>query len=620
MDQNSLGPAEKLVQSLTPYTGHVYHGRPGLLYKDSSWEVGVRWEPAVVRKEGEQRVVYLQVKQGKKSTRVRVGVLGDDYKVRDNTNGREIAEFRNPGVLAEIASWIYRKIAEVWKLDNEFAARWASWGFAQDQKDMKSILAAFMLVQSRRGDPILNEGKVAFYDDDYRDVGEAMLLLQRKDGRELRPKDLIRVYEFLSLPEIVMINRELGFTTSTRNPQYGRWYKVVTKWLRYREQNPKVLEGLVKNGMRTTVMKLVRLSGYKPETPRFFEILRWKQVQSKDGRRTIAIGQQWAKAQDWSSLSEEGVCEKIVKERPAWKVITSMLPNGVTPAIMAAAIESNCLSKKDLIIVTPTLEELGLLNDDDSATKTVRERWAKAVREADDMRAANIANNVRSKEVAQKLHDGAEAALQKAVEKVMRGLRVYFFVDVSGSMQNSIIEAKQLIEKFLHGFPPEQLHVAVFNTFGKELIIPHRSTAGVNNAFKGITAGGGTDYGAGVRALQSHKPGPNEDAIFFFVGDEEAHQFTESVLASEIKPTAFFFLKVRNPGFQWTAVRTTAAHLGIPCVIVDEHMFDDPYAIPQILPTIIASAPVGTAVAIQRSGLIDEILKTELLKKPAWAA
>ena len=53
----------------------------------------------------------------------------------------------------------------------------------------------------------------------------------------------------------------------------GRWPRLVDKWLRFREENPKVLAGLIRSGFKTTVVELARRSGYKPSTPKFFEIV-----------------------------------------------------------------------------------------------------------------------------------------------------------------------------------------------------------------------------------------------------------------------------------------------------------------------------------------------------------
>jgi hypothetical protein len=513
---------------------------------------------------------------------------------------------------------MYQQVAEVWKLDNEFAAKWASYAWKQDHRDLKVILAAFMLCQSRKGDPVIDAGKIAFHDEDYRDVGEAMLLLHEK-GKDLNPKLLLRLHDLLSLPGIAEVNRQLGFGKSARRPFYGRWEKAVTKWLQYREQNPKLLEGLVKAGFKTTVMELARRVGYKPASPKFFDALRWKQVQAKDGRRDMAIGAAVKAAESWEGFTETQICERIVQSKPDWKRIVGLLPKGgLTRAIVAAAIEAGSFSNKDLIIATPTLEELGLLQVQD-----IRERWEKALKTAEDMRAANIATKVKSKVIEEKLQEAADVAVQKAAEEVMKGMRIYFMVDISGSMENAIAEAKVYLAKFLQAFPPDRLHVSVFNTSGREVTIKHPTAAGVENAFRGIAAGGGTDYGAGVAMLSKYKPAADEDVLFFFVGDEEANVFTTAVRRSGLNPLAFGFLKVRNaPNYQ--AVRGTAQELGIPCFMVDPKMFEDPYAIPRVIRNMIAATPVGVApnrvVAAPRVTLVEQILQTTLLQKPAWAA
>ena len=627
MNAENLGPAERTIQALLAYTDHAVHNRPGAVFADARNVTGVRWEPVTHKEENGQKVVYKLQKVGKKTQRVRLGVLRVDGKIVEN--GTVIAEYRKPGLFPEVVRYIYTQIAEVWKLDNEFAARWASYQFQQEHRDLKAILAAFMLVQSRKGDPVLDAGKVAFHDEDFRDVGEAIMLLYDKQRKGLDPKMILRVHDILALPEVAKINRDLGFGRSQRNAFLGRWPKAVEKWLRYREENPKLLEGLVKAGFRTTVMDLCRRVGFKPESPKFFELLRWKQAQSEDGRRTLAIGQTVAAAESWSGLTETQICEKIVKEKPNWKRVVGLLPSnvGVTRAVVAAAIEAGSVSNKDLIILTPTLEELGLLQVQD-----VRERWEKAVKEADDMRAANIAQRVKSKETQEKLAEAADNAVKKAVEEVTKDLEVYFMVDISGSMQGAIEAAKGYIAKFLQAFPPDRVHVSVFSTTGREIRIPHASAAGVENAFRGITASGGTDYGAGIRALQHYKPQNGRDALFFFVGDEEAQPFDNAVRSSGLNPVAFGFVKTvattgaagwRAQQYETTAVRDTANRLGIPCLMVEEATFADPYAIPRTLRTLIASTPVTAptvAAAPKRLTLAEMILKTELLRKPSWAA
>lgn len=620
MDRENLGPAERIINTLLAYTDHLYHGRPGVVSEDARFNVGVRWEPVTHKVEGTDKVVYRLEKVGRKTVRTKLGVLQDDGKV---VNGRVIGEYRPAGLFPEVGAWMYTQVAEVWKLDNEFAARWASHAYSQDHRDLKVVLAAFMLVQSRKGDPVREGDEVEFHDEDYRDVGEAMMLLyDSKKSNDLNPKMLLRIHDLLHLPEVAEINRELGFGRSTRRPFLGRWPKAVEKWLRFREQNPKMLEGLVKAGFRTTVMDLARRVGYKPESPRFFEILRWKQAQAKDGRREIAIGVDVTPAETWEGLTEAQICERIVQTRPNFKRVVGMVPKnvGLTRAIVAASVEAGTMSDKDLVIYTPTLEELGLLQVQD-----VREKWETATRNMEDVRAANIAKNVKTKEAREKLEAAADKAVQKAVEESVRNMRIYCMVDVSGSMHGAIEAGKELIAKFLQAFPPDKVHVSVFNTSGREIAIKHASAAGVRNAFRGITAGGGTDYGAGVRALQGHRPADDEDVLFVWIGDECAYSFDSSVQASGLRPVAFGFVKIVAPGWNsggYSAVTTTAVRLGIPCFMIDEHTFDDPYAIPRTISRLVESTPVGKSIGVStapRVSLVDKIVSTNLLQKPVWA-
>lgn len=611
----NLGPAERILQALLTHSDHLHHGRPGVCTTDPTNAIGVRWQPAVHRVEEGQTVIYLQHKK----TRQKLGVLNPVNKqVVDG--GRNVGSFRRAGLFPEVAASFYEQIAAVWEIDNEFAARWASYAFSQDNKDLKMALAAFMLCQSRVGAPVVEDGKRVFDDEDYRDVGEAMLLIHRKDGKGIDPKYLLRMHDFLSLPKIAEINRRLGFGKSTRRNFVGRWTKVIHKWLAYREANPKVLEGLVKSGYRQTVMELCRRSGYKPETPAFFEALRWKQKQAQDGRRELAIGQTFGASatEIWKDLNEQEICRAITKEKPSWKRVVGLL-GGRTPtrAMLAATIDAGGLSDKDLIIMTPTLEAEGLL-----AIQNYRVRHEQALRKAEDMRAVNIAKNVRSEALKEKLQAAADTAIQKKVEVVTRNLRTYFFVDVSGSMTAGIADAKAFLSKLVVAFPLDRIHVFTFNTVAKAVTIKVGSTAGVENAFKGISADGGTVHKAAIRKAAEMPPAADEDVLFIFVGDEgEGGDFADEVRASKLRPTAFGLIKVGGGG---TIVADTAAKLKIPCLKLTKETFADPYALPRMLPDLIAATPVGAIPtgyeAPKRETLVETILKCEILQKPAWAA
>jgi hypothetical protein len=189
-------------------------------------------------------------------------------------------------------------------------------------------------------------------------------------------------------------------------------------------------------------------------------------------------------------------------------------------------------------------------------------------------------------------------------------------------MTRSIPTAKTYLAKFLQAFPLDKLHVSVFNTTGREVKIGHASAAGIDNAFNGIAAGGGTDHASGVKAILKHNIHADEDSFWIFVGDEGQGGTFETVFRTcRFKPVAFGLLKLE--GDAGSCVQHTARAMGIPCLRLDEKIFEDPYAIPRTLRALIAATPVGQTVEaprVQRVTLVDTILQTTLLVKPAWAA
>jgi len=637
----ALGPAERIIQTLTRMTDHMAHNRPGLVSQVDG-EIGARWEPCTWRQEGDEKVVYVlstkaeKAKKGEKRKETRAGVLQDDGSVVEQ--GTVMGEYRKPSdrrkLFPEIAVYLYRQIAAVFKMDNEFAAHWASYAFEQDNRDLKVILAAFMLVQNRSGDPVVEDGEVLFFDDDFRAVGEAMFLVKGKGHRQMEPKLLLRVWEVLKLDGVVAINRGLGFGRSARKVARGRYNKAVTRWLRYREANPNMLKGLVDSGQGKMVKTLARRVHYKPTTEAFFEALAWNQKANE--HRTVAIGKTFENVESFKGLDEATICQRIVDEKLGYKRLIGLMTKGqeMTTAIMAACIDAGGLSDKDFIIYTPTLEALGLANIEPYASMR-KAAYAKA----DDQRAMNVARNAASKEVREGLETAADAAAVKAFEEVTRGLRVYCMVDKSSSMEGALEQGQDYLGKFLGGFPLDRLHVSVFNTQGTEVTIRAAKRAAVAHAFKGHGAGGGTRYMAGVAALQQHRPDADEDVLFLFVGDqagESGSQLADYITRTGLNPVAFGYLRVLSPLLiqgtnrrRWAegnTVEMAARHLAIPCFDIDVGMFagDDPYAITRILRDMIAATPVVKAgaragAAARRVTLAEQILQTPLLQRPTWA-
>jgi hypothetical protein len=582
----SLGPAEKLVQLIINFPDHLWHNRPGVVRSG-------KWKPAT-RKE---------IEEHKKTGRI--------------VNG----SFRQPGPNVEAIEQVYRALAEIWSANNELAARLASYVMKEtDWRDMKVVCAAFMLVQSRAGEPIVEEQNgqrvVLFNDEDYREVGDAMIkLYERGSNRMMNPKLIQRVNEVLSLPAVAAINRRLGFgNPHKRKPFVGRYYNSVTDWIEFRETNISLLEGLKKSGYAKTVQGLARMVGYKPKSKRFFEALGWKQKQAASGHRTIGLTDLQIRKVTFEGKSEKEICETIVAEKLGWKQVMGMLPKniGLTSAIFVAMLDQ--FSDKDLTILTPTLEELGLLKHDQ-----IKARWQEAISKQEDQRARNIAKNLRDRELAGKLAESADAAVTKAVAEATKDvdLHIMFIIDTSGSMEGAIESSKKALSMIVQGFPQNRVNIASFNTVGTVLKPRHWSAAGVQHMLKSIGASGGTIYSSGLRAL--HESGvripPGRSLILFAVGDEAGE--SGDLLATNLQqwkyvPAAIaHIVSVASNSGRGLTVRRAAEVLGVPYTEVNVEQLTDVYQVQRTLKAALESQPYR-----EKASLVEKIMQSELLVSP----
>jgi len=572
LPENQMGPAERLLALVLNSSAHLWHNRPGI-------DVNGVWHPA---------------------------------KGNRNKRGTPV----KPGLHVPAAVSLYRQLLEIYKLNPELMAHFASYALKEtDWRDLKVAAAALMLVQTRHGEPVHDDdGSVAFYDDDYRTIGEAMVLhYERKSPRMLTPKAVLRIAELLETDEIAALNRAAGFADPAgTKPALGRWKKAATKWLAYRETNQPMLAGLAKAGYKETIKKLARKVGYKPQSATFFGLLGWKQTQAAEGHREIGLDNaELVKSERFDGLSEAEICETIVNQKLAYKEVVGRLPAdlGLTPAIMVALLPS--LSDRDLRQLTPTLEDLGLL-----AVPEIRDRWEQAIIEATDQRALNIAKNVRSKELAEKLEQAADNAARKAVAEATAELdvRVMVLIDKSGSMTQAIDESKKLLERILAGFPADKLHIATFDTMGTVLKPKAATRVAVQHMLKGISAGGGTMHTAAIQALNYAGVKIPETAklIVFVVGDEAGER--GETLAQNFRQLGYrvdamaLLLAARYRG---STVRDCSRDLGVPYSEVNASQFDDPYHVPRVLKALL-EAPTITNPAMT-SGLVEKVMRTELL-------
>jgi hypothetical protein len=524
-----------------------------------------------------------------------------------------------PGLFAPAAVHLYGTLLDIYRLDPELAARFASYAATEsDWRDLQVCLAALMLVQHRTGAPVHDDdGSVAFHDDDYRAVGVAMML--RLGQRAMTPKQVLRVAQLLETPEIAALNRSAGFADPAgRKPPLGRWPAAARRWLAHRERNAPLLDGLVTAGYKETIKALARKCGYRPATDRFFSVLGWAQKQARGGHRTVGVGGDLVlqRRERFDGLTEAEICERIVNEKLSFKDAVGRLPAGLglTPAIMVTLLPS--LSDQDLRILTPTLESLGLLADDE-----IRARWEKALLTATDQRSLNVARNVRGAAVREALEVAAEAAVSNAVGD--EDVHVFFLIDKSGSMQGAIEKSKETLVRILAGFPPERLHIATFDTMGRVLRPKATSRAGVTHLLSVVNAGGGTVHGAALRALRVAEVDVPAGAalVVIVVGDEAGESgsaFAGAFREYRYQPAAMALIVNVDHGWQrGSTVRDAAAGLGVPFSEIQVAQFDDPYQVTRVLKTLLDAPIAARSGPVVTYPWLDKVISTPLLVAPA---
>lgn len=580
LENAQRGPAERMLDLILRSGAHLWHNRPGV-------ELGGKWY------------------------------------AKSNKRPLPGATAVQPGLHITAAVDLYRQLLEIYQLNAELLARFASYALLETEwRDLKVAAAALLLVQPKAGLPIKgDDGQVAFHDDDYRAVGEAMILhYQKGSKRMMSPKAVLRVAELLETEAIAALNRAAGFgDVASKKAPLGRWKSAARQWLLVRETNQPLLEGLVKAGYKETIKKLARKAGYQPSSPVFFELLGWRQKQSSAGHRSVGLGElNLKKSERFDGLGELEICERIVAERLSYKEAVGRLPKGLglTPAIMVALLPS--LSDRDLRIMTPTLEALGLLADAE-----IKARWERAIASATDQRALNVAKNVRSQALREKLEEAADRAVQAAVSDTIADsdLEVMFLIDKSGSMEGAIEASKEALSRILAGFPPERLHVAAFDTVGTVLKPKNASRAAVQHMLQPIKASGGTVYGAGVVALHRAGLRMREGArlIVIAAGDEEGEQgrsFADVLVQLGFKPAAFALILSCRGAHTGRTVRDASATLRVPYSEIDASAFEDPYQVTRALKAMLDAPVLKDGVMVASSAWLEKVLAQPLLQKP----
>lgn len=293
---------------------------------------------------------------------------------------------------------------------------------------------------------------------------------------ELDPKLALRVLKLANT------KRKIGLKGEATH--FSRHLKTAAKkYLRYREANPKLLEGIKRAGLGNTLKSIYRIARVAP-SPEAVQILRWKQ---KPGFPGSSVEIKKSTTFDFSNLTEVQIAEKIRKEKLKPQAVLGALPDKISPVIAAAILEQ--CSGDQAVVLTSMFEEQGLLKN-----KEVKALYDKKIRSA-----KNALDRVER--IKQNLDEETKTILKNAKSDVRKQQvgdigKIFLHIDVSGSMQDAIEIAKDKAATIAECVkdPKENFFWGMFNTGYEILKNPETFT---KDAFKaalyGRRVGGGTN-------------------------------------------------------------------------------------------------------------------------------
>lgn len=476
------------------------------------------------------------------------------------TNFAELAE-KDPLFLAHFTSYIHRKL---------------------DSKDLKVISTFASSLSDADGTPF-SPGST-YTKPNWR-------ILSQSAFQNLDPKLALRVLE--------LANRKQSFGSKPVATHYTKTLRTAAKkYLKYREQNPKALDGIVKAGLSKTVKEMY-VFARTPPSPEASQALKWKQKPNYPG-----YTEEFKKRDtfDFSNLTDLQIAEKIQKEKLKPTAVLGAIPK-LSPVIAAAILEQS--SGDQAVILTEMFENQGLLKNKE-VKKIYEDKLKTAVNSLD-----------RVERIKAKLTQETEDILKQAKadsrkEKVGNIGKIFLHIDISGSMQQAIEIATDkgaIIAECVQN-PKENFHWGLFNDRGVLLKKPETF---VKDAFKavlyGVHAGGGTN----CLALYEHARQLGCDTDVFITDEGHTYgdiaPFIARIRVKYPDPKQVVIIRCGHVGtFDSNALSRQFEKVGIPISILTPSQLTESALVAQAIKTAIK----GT------SAILEEIMSEPLLELPKW--
>lgn len=472
--------------------------------------------------------------------------------------------------------------------DPEFLARFTSYCFKKlDSKDLKVITTFINFLNDADGTPFSPGSK--YRKPNYRIVSQAALNM-------LDPKLAERVVD--------LAGRKMPLGTKYRagRRKSPSIVTAFTKYVRFRESNPKALTSIKKTGFSKRFQKLYRFAQITP-SPEAAKILGWKQGSIKKGNLQRV---EKVKLFDFTGMNEMQVAEKIRADKiPALTALSALGEIKLSPVIAAAVFEQ--ATGDQVIILRALFDEQGLLK-----YKEIQEMFkSKAMESKTALDRVERINSLIDPETTKALKEAkAEKRKQDLADTITSA---FVHVDASGSMDVALTVAKNVTSIIAEAIPnpQEKFNWGLFNGQGRVLARPATfEKDAFMAALFGVVAGGGTDC---LALWETARQRGCEYDFFITDGDDSGAvqymvQRIEQVRAKGLPdPKSCVIVKV---GRYSPKLETAFKEAGISYVVIEPSALTESALVSQV----IKMAAKGKAT------IVDEIMATDFLKLPEWWA
>ena len=356
--------------------------------------------------------------------------------------------------------------ADLCKNDPIFIAHLCVWATKGDSKDLKILSLYFNALNTGDGTPFYKGAKKN--KPNFRQISSAML-------QNLDPHLALRVLEFchLKFGAPNLLNEAAHFPTGLLT--------AFKKYLKYRESNPEMLQGIKRSGLSNKLKQIYRLTHTCPSDDAA-SILNWPQ---KD-KREIKI----QKLPDFSKMSGAEIVETLEQTRLSPQVALSVLPPDKITARIAEALLNNATGNQAIILYNWFAKNGHL--DNESIKKLFKNKVQQSTTAIDRIDTLTRNADVEDKkEMAQ-----VRSEKRKATAKTSSLGKIFMHIDTSGSMQAAIEFAKEKGSIFAECVdnPKNNFRWGTFSTNGHMLPLPEDFTKeSFFQSLFGVRAGGSTD-------------------------------------------------------------------------------------------------------------------------------